>query len=239
MIDWNEISKRDEPLHPDLREALVTTDFGMRMVQHPLVHTLYSEGLDAVFNEQYRLKRKAVAEYEAEGNWSALLNMYARPYRAETLWAFESRMTDEEYWGNVAWVWIDSENIGQLKWLWELMLQHRSPESRYRHIMTDDERAALGRLGRRFTIYRGARVGDPIHSPRGLSWTTNPRKARFFANRYAKVDRDGTVEEPGVVLSFEVDRDDVIAHFLQRGEEEIVVLRRTIPDEAVRAAGGE
>lgn len=61
-----------------------------------------------------------------------------------------------------------------------------------------------------FTVYRGV---TPGHNPNGLSWTHNLDKAKWFANRFGK----------GYIRTGTVKKENVLAYFSRRGEEEIVV----------------
>lgn len=61
-----------------------------------------------------------------------------------------------------------------------------------------------------FTVYRGV---TPGHNPNGLSWTHNLDKAKWFANRFGK----------GYIRTGTAKKEDILAYFSRRGEEEIVV----------------
>lgn len=61
-----------------------------------------------------------------------------------------------------------------------------------------------------FTVYRGV---TPGHNPNGLSWTCNPDKANWFANRFGK----------GYIRTGTAKKENVLAYFSRRGEEEIVI----------------
>jgi len=80
--------------------------------------------------------------------------------------------------------------------------------------MEQEERKALAALPDRLTIYRGVHIKKG--TLRGLSWTLDRERAEWFANRWAK-------RRPYLVQA-QVLKSDVRAHFLDRGEAEIVVL---------------
>lgn len=61
-----------------------------------------------------------------------------------------------------------------------------------------------------FTVYRGV---TPGHNPNGMSWTTDFEKASWFANRFGS----------GYVIEGTVSKQDVLAYFGNRNEEEYVI----------------
>lgn len=65
-----------------------------------------------------------------------------------------------------------------------------------------------------FELYRGVAVG---RNPKGLSWTRNLKRAEWFANRFNSED------EVGCILKATVRKEDVLAYFNIRNEEEVVV----------------
>lgn len=64
------------------------------------------------------------------------------------------------------------------------------------------------------TVYRGVAIN---RTALGLSWTTNLEEAKWFANRFNKDDKKGYVQ----VL--EVKKEDILAYFNIRREDEVVV----------------
>ena len=91
--------------------------------------------------------------------------------------------------------------------------------------MDEEERKALAALPDRLTIYRGVHIKKG--TLRGLSWTLDRERAEWFANRWAK-------RRPYVVEA-EVLKSDVRAHFLARGEAEIVVLPNRLVTHTVKS----
>jgi uncharacterized protein len=78
-------------------------------------------------------------------------------------------------------------------------------------MMNGKEREFLSELPERLAIYRGARQG----TSRGMSWTLSHWRARWFASR--------TLKPRSVVARAVVDKRDVIAALLGRGEFEVIV----------------
>lgn len=210
---------RDEPLHPDLEEHLVVTDFG-RMVHHPLVIEIMPR--PALVNHRYEEKRKALDEAKAAGNWRQVVWLHERPYRLDAFMSISDLLDDDNYWSLLADIWIDSENIWQNLDQWRQLFE----STRSGSPMTDEEEAALAAMPDPVPVYRG---GVEDANEYGLSWTTDRERAEWFAVRMTGDD------EVGVVLDGLVAKKDVAAYFMGRGESEIVVFDADLVDVVARA----
>lgn len=80
-------------------------------------------------------------------------------------------------------------------------------------LMSAEELENLNQMDDTVIIYRGV-FQDTKKSIIALSWTTDRTVAEWFSKRFGA---------NGVVYKAEVDKDDVLAYFLSRGEQEIVV----------------
>lgn len=202
-----------EELHPDLQPYVEDEPElgGFPMLRHPLVYSIpYHPNLNAALNEQYKYKREGLAAALQLKNYSQFVWLYERPYRLEAFFGVAYLMEDEQYWSLLGEIWTDSENIGATLSSWRVAL--RVPRSKTWYFMNEDDREALEKLPEIFTIYRGTQEGVPL----GLSWTLDPDKAAWFANRFKP-------PQP-LVLKGTVSKANVFAYLEGRGEQEIVVL---------------
>lgn len=78
-------------------------------------------------------------------------------------------------------------------------------------LMSKDELEAYNKLDDSITIYRGVKPGAKV---KALSWTTDKKVAKWFADRY---------EKNGKVYKAVIDKKGVLAYFLNRNEYEVVV----------------
>lgn len=186
-------------------------------VRHPLVYSIpHTEQMNAMLNERLRCLKKRVAEHKAKRDWSAYFMFHERPYRLEAFVGVMKKMSDTAYWKNLSWLWRDTENSWQNLAAWSLLFQAKRP--RREKLMTKSERVNVAKLGPVIRVYRGC----ISLNRRGLSWTTDHAKAKFFAKRLL---REG---QTGIVLHGEVATEDVLAFFEQRGESEIVTLNKSV-----------
>lgn len=185
------------------------------MIHHPLMITFYDDSQDSV--ERYNLVLKAVREqYQAaltrEDYEEALLLHVTRPYRSIFFDMFADKMSDQEYWRLAGRLWIDQENPEDFPDEWKARFTAERPEKH--HIMTESEREAFDALPDTFTIYRGG----PEAKRDVLSWTTDLKTARWFADRY---------KGGHPVWRSTIAKTDALALWLGRGESEVVVLDHT------------
>ena len=80
-------------------------------------------------------------------------------------------------------------------------------------LMSLEERIRLSELDDIITIYRGVTPYN-AKNVRALSWTTNIKKAEWFANRFG---------QRGTVYKTQISKSKVLAYFMGRGESEIIV----------------
>ncbi|MCM2371092.1 hypothetical protein [Aporhodopirellula aestuarii] len=119
-----------------------------------------------------------------------------------------AQIANEDYWRLLAKVYIDSENTGQMLELYKIYFASKRPGRE--HMMNTDERSFLAKLPSVIPVYRG----HTHRKNQGLSWTLDRNIAEWFARRFGG--------DP-VLLIGNVNKEDVIAYFAERNEQEIVV----------------
>ena len=109
--------------------------------------------------------------------------------------------------------WIRSENPNMdanvTKSELAAMFEHADKAA----LMTDEERKRLSAMDDIITIYRGITPYN-AKNVRALSWTTDIKKAEWFANRFG---------QSGTVYKTQISKAKVLAYFTSRGESEIIV----------------
>lgn len=216
----NALMKSDEPLLPELEPyAFFDSNLKMRIFHHPLIIDVPFTSA-ALINARYKFKKQKLEEYLASGDYSGAIALTERPYRLDRFMDFMDDIAGtEEFCKLAADVWIDSENIHRNLDEWrEVWSMVGSSNREWLH--ENQEWEAFQSLPERFEIYRGIGIEGAV---RGLSWTTDVDKARWFADRNTNLAGVDIEAEP-ILLTGTVNKSDVIAYFLQRGESEIVVL---------------
>ena len=195
-----------EELHPDL----VIVDFNdYQMVHHPLVVVVpYSEMMNKHINAQFEAKKAALEKAREKKDWDTYVFLHERPYRVDALEEMMFTFEIEHPEKVIAAVWVDSENIYQNfdRWMdiWDYV---PSPES----VMDKKELAEFNSMPDVIDVFRGTAHVDGVN---GMSWTTDRDKAIWFAKRFARE------EGMPVLLSGKIKKEDVLAYFAGRNENE-------------------
>ncbi len=205
-----------EDLDPELAGCQIPSPIGP-VIKHPLLFAVpYIPAMNAMINEAFRAKKVAVSEAATERRWDRYLWLHERPYRVYAFARIADQLDDATYWERLGRLWTDSENIFEAEALWLRLLSDPARQANRWLLMTDEERAHLDELPARITVYRGY-----THPGRGngMSWSLSRDVARRFAFRF-------TVDTRGRIARREVAKDEVIAYFAGRGEQEIVLAPR-------------
>jgi hypothetical protein len=213
--DFMSLITKEEPLCEELQQWVQELSNGMKMVNHPLVQDMiFNEACCALFNERLKFKTAEVKKAYAEDNWHRYVFLHERPYRFEALMRVgDEGMPLHKFSKLVTAVWMDSENIWQHYDDWVDVFEYVDRP----YLMNPVERGVLRKLPNRVTIYRGFNGDRPEPTiQNGLSWTLSMDKAKWFAKRYG-------AKKP-TVLEIRVDKDDIIAYFNGRNEQEIVYI---------------
>jgi hypothetical protein len=220
--DLYALLKRPEELNPELAVYLEqNTELGFPAIRHPLVYSVvHAPQMNALVNEQLRRKRLAVQEAKRTTNWHSYVYLHERPYRLDAFRHICWLLKDKEYWSLLGSIWTDAEKIGyeQDEWRECLTADRYGRWWMMRKAERDELRLAYPRT---IHVYRGFHRDD---RRMGLSWTSNPIVAKWFARRLAGPD-----ETPRVVSGV-VDKRDVIAFFDGRSEYEMVLLPENVRD---------
>lgn len=185
-------------------------------LRHPLlIHSAFGGDPAAVQEHRAHVDRKRQLILDAAGqrNWARLIAMVERPWRCRALNAIGAKMDDHAYWALVGLTWRDTEGAAEQIDDWLALLGSTRP---HREAMMSQEDLRIYRqLPERITAYRGISGAEKLD--RGVSWTLSRPKAKWFANRSARIFGGRSR-----VLSREIDHCNVIAYL--DAEQEIIVL---------------
>lgn len=214
--DFLKLWHKKEPLHKELRPYVSKHPTLGKILRHPLVfHVPFVPAMNALANANLQHKKEYREKCRQEKNWSSYVFIHERPYRLQAFCEIMSDLTDREYWELLGSIWSDSENIWQYKDMWDLLLKSTRPEREY--FMDEDERKFFSELPEEITVYRGCQVG---RNEKGLSWTLDEKRAKWFSTRLLHKDEKDTAK----VVKKTVKKADVFAYLSGRKEEEIILL---------------
>lgn len=124
--------------------------------------------------------------------------------------------TEKEFWYGLSLAYPDCDFIEPK----ELVRACFTSRRKFReYLMEPNEYKYLLELPQKFVVYRAANEIE-INREYGFSWTLSKQVAEFFKNDYIR----GANRSPRKILTFEVNKDDVIAFFDSRNEKEVIIL---------------
>lgn len=150
-------------------------------------------------------------------NATELFNLYIivrKSYRLAFLKYAKEYMSLKDFSTYLADAWVSSENPNQDANCDIDMLISWFQQADKKTLMVTEDYKVYTSLPDELNIYRGVALG---REPNGLSWTANLEKAKWFAHRFDRGDKQGYVE------TAIVKKEDVLAYFNTRDEDELVV----------------
>jgi hypothetical protein len=156
----------------------------------------------------------------AQRDWEGYIWRVPRPYRLHAFLEVEQSLTDPEYWRLLGEIWTDAEmpNVNRVVWL-ALFTSKRTNRD---HVMDAGDHAAVDRLTDPVQVYRGAH----LKYARGMSWTTDPDRAAWFATRFGYA-------RGGKVFTTTAAKRKILGYFADRNEDEVLIDPRRIRLEAI------
>lgn len=160
-------------------------------------------------------------------NATELFDLYIivrKSYRLAFLKYAKEYMSLKDFSTYLADAWVSSENPNQDANCDIDMLISWFQQADKKTLMVAEDYKVYTSLPDELNIYRGVALG---REPNGLSWTADLEKAKWFAHRYDRGNNQGYVE------AAIVKKEDVLAYFNTRGEDELVVNVRNLEIEVI------
>lgn len=203
------------------------TKWSPAVVIHPIFNSgiiqLGGEFVDITASEENleRVRQKIKDDILAKENIFEVWNIIRVQYRLTFLKYIEPYLITHDFSEMLADAWITSENPNQ-----DINVRLSTAAKWFRKadkhvLMDDDEYTVYENLPETFTVYRGVAVG---RNPAGMSWTRNIMTATWFAHRFDKEEKTGYVQ------SATAHKEDVLAYFNRRNEDELVISKRSLTD---------
>ena len=208
------LMQKEEPLRDELRPYLEKTNsvFGT-ILKHPFyVGSVYPQHA-AMAHEAIATRQRLLDESIEAGQWGNALSLYEHQFLLEGFLELAENFDDATFWKLFGYTWRNQEEVWTNRKVFLTLFQAERPGREA--LMDEDEHESLRNLPDEFPVYRGFQG----RREKGISWTTDRDKAVWFANRFAMLDHLG---EPKLLTGV-ARKENVLAHFLGRGESEIVI----------------
>lgn len=180
----------EEELHPELRQHLTPDPMLGQTLKHPLVHFLfYTDQLAHFANQSFVKKTELVKQADRDREFGQAIWLHERPWRLNALVDRIHLIPPKRRSRLIADVWKDCEFPHRNLSIWRnLWLQ----QCVGRYAMDKKERETFAEIQRKactgsITLWRG--TNDHSAAARGLSWTTDPAMAEWFAKRNTNLSK--------------------------------------------------
>lgn len=191
---------------------------------HPVFKTPYilrnADGsftsLDILNNQDDYVKARTIEAKKIESETSAIGVIYHinKAYRLQFLEIIQDYLSNVDLAELLAYIWVDSEGTSQDPNCSLSQLIEWFTEADKKALMDDEDYQVFDTLPSEFSVYRGISTHGNTN---GLSWTLNRETAEWFAKRFSF---DGS---KGTVIEATAKKEDVLAYFNDRNEQEIVI----------------
>lgn len=166
-----------------------------------------------VYNEEDLNKVRSMLKktIDTTKNYQHFVIIVNKPYLLTFFKYTKDFLSNEDYskFLSTAWTYTEYPNNDANVSTRELIYYFKKADKNI--LMSKDELEAYNKLDSVIAVYRGVKPGAKV---KALSWTTDKKVARWFADRY---------EKNGKVYMAVIDKKDVLAYFLNRNEYEVVV----------------
>ena len=126
--------------------------------------------------------------------------------------------TDKEFWEKLGEIYIQSSN--NYHYRDEIIKLFKSPKKDKEYLMSKIDRITLEKLPNKIKIYRGMSKEEDLSGSYGISWTLKYEVAEMFATTY--LHNYDTKELKHIVKELTVNKNQIVAYFSSRQEEEII-----------------
>ena len=153
-------------------------------------------------------KKYMLKQIESKNNFLSIAYLINKPFRLFFFEMCSSLLNEEDYSIALKDLWISSEfpnYMDSANFLKKFNIANR------KYLMTEEENKYYNSLPNVVTIYCGIDVSKNI---KALSWTNNYDMAFWFATRFSS---------EGYVFETKVNKENIIAYFNQRGEDELII----------------
>ena len=156
---------------------------------------------------------------------SRLVRFIRKPYLLGYFKYVCDALSEEDFAETLGDIWCDTETPSD-----ETNASHKDKvlwfkKANKKHLMTEEEYNTFLMLPDKLMLYRGCRMQEKKH---GMSWTLNKDKAEWFARRYE------ILEASPVIYIVEINKNQVLAYFNRRDEDEIVIDSHRLNKEEIK-----
>lgn len=216
-------------LYLDAKENTSLSNMARKTRRTYLIHPVFDEspiicndengqlqGLD-IFHDEKALEtaRGIYKEHFAScKNVDEIFSLIQKPWRLGFLQGIKKYLDNKEFSELLSDIWVNVESPNQDGFVSTDTLLEWFKTADKTSLMSEEELETYNHLPNEIQIYRGVGMKS---NPKGFSWTANPEIAESFAERFSVLGGDG------YVVTATVKKEDVLAYFSRRDEDEYIV----------------
>jgi hypothetical protein len=193
-------------------------EFSM-LIAHPYTNNIMAISrkggiLNLLNEEDFNTFKKERIELirDKKTNLNRLYYMINKAYRFLWFKLAYSYLSEKDFSEYLSDVWVSSENPNKDANVTLKEAVNFFKMSKKNFLMEKEDYKVYQNIPEKITLYRG--VGNK-REPYGLSYTASKSKAEWFQNRFGP--------ENSFIITLEVDKNDILAYFNTRSEDEYVV----------------
>lgn len=199
------------PINQEKRsvEVIESTFINIKFLQSPTLLVTRADELISQLNE---------CHFTNKVDLDFILEVEKGEHKIRYFIEYMGELSDSDYWKMLSYVHLRADYSNFPNEILKTLFSSNRKEKEM--LMNPGELELLNLLPEKLLIFRGMSKKEYESGNFNISWTLNKEKAEFFANRN---DRSGKIEQ--FIHELEVDKKDIIAYLIGRGEDEIIYIK--------------
>ena len=197
----------------ELQKRLIRLKRNVKLIELPINDAIKQILIDREIREDFQFINIYV--HKSEISYESMILNVPSSLKIKTFIKYSNTFDDKQYWKELASAYI-LQNY--LKISRKKLVELFSASKEFRdELMNAQEKIYLSNLPQVVTIYRGGALSEQKTDKYGISWSLDKEVAvNFSAKKKITTNKEMTVHE------LKINRDNIIAIFLQRGEDEVI-----------------
>ena len=207
----------------NIKDTIASKEFGILILSHPFTNTSFVGGMkngeQCILNiydndDDYIIWRNQIFKAIDKSDINRISYLINKPFLLTWFKFINYYLSEKDYAELLSYIWVTQENPNcDVNVSINEVIQFFKKANK-KLLMNKEDYSIYNNLPKEFEVYRGVSPGRNLN---GISYTTNRKKAEWFMHRFEKENKKGKL------LKATIKKENVLAYFNTRDEEEIVV----------------